>query len=295
MFQSNNNASFVSHLFFVSGQGLNQADVPLPGIPWGCDSPPGEKSQVFTAPQTLGFGPFPCFNALTMADLLDKQNISWKYYTAKVSVPRPMDLGELWSIFDAFSRVRYGPEWAGGSNAKVINPSTQIINDVNAGNLAAMNWVTPPAIVSDQVRLSVGNSPAYVASIVDAIGQSQYWNNTAIFIVWDDWGGWYDHEPPILLDNEGPGFRVPLLAISPYAKRNYISKTRYEFGSLLKFAEQALNVPSLGQTDARATSVADMFDFSQAPAKFAPFSNERTRHQIMDLDRAAQGGPIPDY
>ncbi len=86
--------------------------------------------------------------------------------------------------------------------------------------------------------------PSWVASVVNAIGESSYWNTTAIVVIWDDWGGWYDNAPPPQLDFRGLGIRVPCLIISPYAKQGVVSHTQYEYASILKFIEQAFNLPA---------------------------------------------------
>ena len=87
--------------------------------------------------------------------------------------------------------------------------------------------------------------PEWVASVVNAIGEGPLWKSTAVFVVWDDWGGWYDHVTPPQLDRMGLGFRVPFIAIGPYAKRHYVSHVRHEFGSIVKFVEDVFGLPSL--------------------------------------------------
>ncbi len=91
--------------------------------------------------------------------------------------------------------------------------------------------------------------------------------------MWDDWGGWYDHVAPPQLDRIGLGFRVPLIVISPYARRGYVSHAQHEFGSILKFTEEAFALPSLGTTDARSDDLADCFDYAQKPAPFVPIED----------------------
>ncbi|MGC1380264.1 MAG: alkaline phosphatase family protein, partial [Candidatus Baltobacteraceae bacterium] len=121
-------------------------------------------------------------------------------------------------------------------------------------------------------------------SIVNAIGQSQYWDTTALVIVWDDWGGGYDHGPPPQLDYAGLGFRVPMIVVSPYAKQGYVSHTQYEFGSVVRFVEDVWNLGRLGTTDTRAASIDDVFDFSQQPRKFtkiqAKYSKQYFERQL---------------
>jgi phospholipase C len=113
-----------------------------------------------------------------------------------------------------------------------------------------------------------GTGPDWIASIVNAIGESSYWSSTAIFITWDDWGGWYDHVSPTIYNSYELGMRVPLIVVSPYAKAHYVSHVPYEFGSILKFAENVFGLPSLGTTDVRANDLSDCFEFSRAPRRF---------------------------
>ncbi len=91
-------------------------------------------------------------------------------------------------------------------------------------------------------------------------------------MTWDDWGGWYDHVPPPIINRYELGFRVPLLVISPYAKRGYVSKVTHEFGSILAFSEEAFGIPkgALKATDRRADDLMDGFDFTQGPRAFVP-------------------------
>ncbi len=91
-----------------------------------------------------------------------------------------------------------------------------------------------------------------------------------MFVLWDDWGGWYDHVPPPVLDFDGLGIRTPLLVVSPYALRSSVAHTQYEFGSILAFVEQNFNLAPMAASDARANPFAggDVFDFSQKPRKF---------------------------
>jgi phospholipase C len=116
-----------------------------------------------------------------------------------------------------------------------------------------------------------------VASIVNSIGNAKtcdggagYWSDTAIIVTWDDWGGWYDHVTPPIRNYNELGLRVPLLVISPYARRGYVSKVQHEFGSILAFAEETFGIPkgSLKSTDASADDLSDAFDFSQKPRAF---------------------------
>ncbi len=206
------------------------------------------------------------FSYSTLRDVLDAKQISWKYYTPSIHSSLA---GAYWNAFDAIKAVRYGSEW----NSNIRSPEKRVFGDITAGRLASVSWVIPDGIDSDHSGFANHDEgPSWVAQVVNAIGESQYWNSTAIIIVWDDWGGWYDHVPPPQLDYTGLGFRVPMLVVSPWARHGVVSHTQYEFGSIIKFVEDVYGLPSLGTTDVRATSIEDAFDFSQSPSKFAPIS-----------------------
>jgi phospholipase C len=272
MFPTEFGPSYTAHLTLVAGTdslSRSRAEVNFPSAhPNDCDSPPGTRSSTVDKKRQVDTdtGPFPCFTQfLSMANTLDAAKISWKYYVTKV-----LNAG-IWSPFEAIKYVRDGPDW----NTDIIAPQTRILTDPGAGQLADVSWVTPSHPDSDHPGAHSPLGPSWVTSIVNAIGESSYWNSTAIVILWDDWGGFYDNAPPPQLDFRGLGIRVPCLIISPYAKQGYVSHTSYEFGSILKFIEEAYNLPNLGltrdgYTDKRANSIEDSFDFTQSPRPFKP-------------------------
>ena len=117
-------------------------------------------------------------------------------------------------------------------------------------------------------------------------------------VVWDDWGGFYDNAVPPKQDKEGGlGFRVPMLVISPYAiagsssQGGYISHTQYEFGSLLKYIEENWNLPTLGTTDQRATSIDDMLNYTQTPRQFKMIPSQHSAKFFMSRPRVQHGDP----
>ncbi len=277
MFEPFSSASFGAHLFTVAGQSDRAIDNPSKS-PWGCDAPIGTVVPIYNESQggeTNGL--FPCFSMPTLADALDARGLRWRWYATNNT-----DFGYLWSTYDAINQIRNGPDWS----AYVVNPPAQIVTDVGAGTLAAMTWVTPTEATSDHPISTSNLGPAWIASVVDAIGGSQFWNSTAIFVMWDDWGGWYDHVPPPVVGPVGLGIRVPFILISPYAKPGYVSHVAHSSGSVLHFAEEALNLPSLGTEDARADDLADMFNFSQTPLKFTHFA---VSNRVRVLRAATQG------
>lgn len=210
---------------------------------------------------------FPCFNHQTLLDLLDSKGISWKYYT-----PLPYF---LWTGPDAISHIRYSADWT-----KVSVPESNIFNDINRSQLPAVSWVIPTGSNSDHARNDSTAGPSWVGDVVNALGTSKYWNNTVVFVTWDDWGGWCDHVKPQIYNSYELGFRVPLIVSSPYAKAGYVSHTPHEFASILKFVEAKFSLGSLGYTDARADDLSDCFNFSQAPLSYHPVSVRYTTEQL---------------
>ena len=291
MFQTQGSSSYTAHQDLIAGDTPYSPDVDVidaPSLgPWGCDAPKG------TTVPTIGkygaytqTGPFPCFKYATMRDLLDDAHVSWKYYTP--SLAEPALGGWAWNAFDSIHAVRYGPEW----NTNVSSPNTNFFTDVANGQLPNVSWVIPDGNDSDHPGHDSDTGPSWVAQVVNAVGRSKYWKSTAIVVVWDDWGGMYDHVPPPQLGFGGLGFRVPMLLVSPYAKHGYISHTQYEFASILKFAEDNWDLGRLGRNDRRANSIVDCFDFTQSPRKFGTISAKYSLQYF--LRRPPSNVPVDD-
>jgi phospholipase C len=266
MFQSNQGPSFPAHQYLISGTSTTVANGQYKAAdnPYvdnhadggGCDAPAEALVATIDPQGNPGNPVYPCFDRPTLADSLDNQGFSWRYYQMKAGPG-------LWHAYDAIQHIRFGKD-----NSDIVYPSDTILGEINLGVLKNVSWVTPSGADSDHAGNGGKGGPAWVASIVNAVGNSQYWNNCAIFIVWDDWGGWYDHVPPPIYNSYELGMRVPLVVVSPYAKPGYVSHTQYEFGSILKFIEETFGLASLGTTDVRANSVSDMFDFKKRPRAF---------------------------
>ncbi len=281
MFQSNQGPSFPAHQYILSGSSAQNANPDslyaaenAVGNTAGCIAPP--NGYVFLINLVTGDESqkaYPCFDHSTLTDTLDSANLSWKYYTAK------NDPGTIWNAPNAIKHICVpdpgntactGPEWTGN----VILDPTHILTDIQNGQLPSVSWVIPDGINSDHGGSTATTGPSWVASIVNTVGNSQYWSNTAIFVTWDDWGGWYDHVPPSAIHNNYEyGFRVPLIVISPYAKAGYVSHVAHHFGSILKFVETNWGLPAIGAgtySDAYSDTddLADCFDYSQAPLTF---------------------------
>ena len=168
-----------------------------------------------------------------------------------------------------------------------------MLTDIANGQLPAVSWVIPNGQASDHPVGTDGSGPSWVASIVNAIGSSPYWSNTAIFIAWDDWGGWYDHVAPTVINSYEYGFRVPLIVVSPFAKPGYISHVTHDFGSILKFIEKVYNLPSLGYADAPADDLSDCFNFNQTPLTFQTIAAQFDASHFLN-DTRPPGDPDDD-
>lgn len=283
MFQTEGSGSFTAHQDLIAGGTAiseNESLIDNPNEqPWACDAPAGTTVPVIDriTKHELMHGPFPCLSYPTLRDVLDPAGLSWRFY-----YPAPPGVGPslLWDAFSAIKAVRYSPQWV---NNRVLD--SQIFSDIDDGGLANVSWVTPNAPNSDHPGENSDTGPSWVTQVVDAIGEGPQWNSTAIIVVWDDWGGFYDNVRPPQIRYTGLGFRVPCLIISPYAKKNYVSKTQYEFGSILKFIEDNWSLKRIGTSDADPTtnSIVDSFDFTKPARKFVPikakYSKEFFLHQ----------------
>ena len=149
--------------------------------------------------------------------------------------------------------------------------SQQFVKDAAAGNLASVSWVYPPNLQSEHPNDNVAFGMQWTVEQINAIVQGGLWNKTAIFISWDDWGGWYDHVTPANIEKwtDGSQFRygsrVPCLVMGGYAKAGYISKVLHSFVSIVKFCEDNFGLAPINQRDAAADDMADCFDFTQTP------------------------------
>jgi len=278
MFASNFDASsFISHQYIISGQA--QSAVNYPYTAWGC--PGGSGDQIATVgPQRQVPSSYEvvCWDPTTLGDELDSKGISWAYYATSYS-----GSPGIWSAYQAIKHIYYGPDWS----KDIISPPSQFLTDVANGNLRAVSWVTPTCGNSDHAGCGSNTGPSWVTSLVNTIGESKYWNSTAIFIIWDDYGGWYDQAPPAFVDYDGLSFRIPMLVISAYAKQGYVSHVHYEHGSILKFVENTFGLARLAASDKRANSPGqDCFNFTLPPRKFVPIQSKYDanyfKHQPID-------------
>ena len=285
MFQPDTSWSLPAHLFLVSGWSAKCAQR---GNPMSCvnaaqapGSPPGEPENL------TGAAPDYAWTDLTY--LLHKQHVSWRYYVFKgaqpdcaddqmlcKAIPQDAKTPGIWNPLPWFDTVKQDRQ------AENVAPFGDFLAAARTGTLPAVSWLTPAQAVSDHPPALVSRGQAYVTGVVDAIMRSPDWSSTAIFLAWDDWGGFYDHVRPPKVDANGYGLRVPGLVISPYAKRGYVDHQVLSFDAYLKFIEddflhgRRLDPRTDGRPDPRpdvrerAKVLGDLrrdFDFSQSPRR----------------------------
>ncbi|MBV8067240.1 MAG: hypothetical protein JO113_04625 [Candidatus Eremiobacteraeota bacterium] len=264
MFQSQLDESFVAHQYIIAAQA--ESSVNIPYGPWGCVPGPDEGVATLTRGRTLGNREKPCFDYQTLGDELDEAGLTWRFYTSWYKGPG--DSSAIWSSYQAVKHIFDGPDWT-----NVITPQKRFIKDVRAGRLANFMWITPMCKDSDHPGCGGGFGPSWVSALINAVGESKFWDSTVVFVQWDDWGGFYDPVPPPFKDYDGLGFRVPLIVISAYAKRDYVSHVQYETASVLRYAEDLFGLGQLASADRRAVSPAvDCLDFTQRPRRFVPIA-----------------------
>ena len=318
MFQTNQGPSFPAHQFLFGGTSAPSAaddaaanfaaeNVIKGSGSAGCIAVAGALVSIIDPDNNNGeeYGSYPCYEHLTMGDLLNNQStpLSWKYYTLKDN--------SIWTAPNAIQHICLssgpGGQCTGAIWTQHVDTTpAHVLRDIGACSLAAVSWVIPIGQNSDHAGSTKAiGGPSWVASIVNAIGTKAecadgqtYWNNTAVLITWDDWGGWYDHEAPTILSgSQGDyqyGFRVPLIVVSAYTPPAYVDNTRYDFGSILRFVENNFNLGSLGFADARsATDLSSFFNLTQAPRPFQQI-NTRLNAEFFLNDKRTPEPPDTD-
>ena len=283
MFQPDLSWSLPAHLYLVSGWSARcsvrdvaascRSAVQAPG------SPPGEPQN------TTGAVPDYAWTDLTY--LLHRAHVSWRYYVAKgaepdcgdnamfcTAVPQDAKTPGIWNPLPYFDTVRHDEQLGN------VAPLREFFAAARAGTLPAVTWITPAQAVSEHPPALVSRGQTYVTSLINAIMRSKDWSSTAIFLSWDDWGGFYDHVQPPHVDAQGYGLRVPGLVISPYARRGFIDHQVLSHDAYLKFIEDdflagaRLNPKTDGRPDPRPDvresapilgNLKKEFDFSQKP------------------------------
>ena len=268
-FASAQGPSFPNHLFTIAAQSGGAHENPPQDAEllrehhqetglfksWGCDALPSAYIKV-TDSEGIEKKVAPCFDFLTEGDLLTQAGIPWAYYAATQE-----QNGYIWSAYTAVRHIRKDPEiWQ-----RHIFPVDDFVEHARAGLLPPVTWVTPRFEVSDHPEYSMCQGENWSTKVVNAVMEGPQWEDTAIFLTWDDYGGFYDHVPPPQVDDFGFGIRVPLLVISPYAKQGSVTSELGEFSSVLRFVEDNWGLTQLTDRDRDATPLISAFDFTQEP------------------------------
>jgi phospholipase C len=287
MFESDASWSLPSHLYLVSEW---SAFCSLKGDPASCHSAPENPGFPPDFARRLG-NPLPTTPNYAWTDityLLHKYGVSWAYYVFKGSQPdcdnsasiscAPVGQNArtpgIWNPLPYFTDVQQNDQ------LRNIKGLSDFYADARAGTLPAVSWITPNGAVSEHPPGLISTGESYVTGLINAIMQSPDWSSTAIFLTWDDWGGFYDHVAPPQVDDQGYGLRVPGLVISPYARQGLIDHQTLSFDAYVKFIEddflggQRLDPQTDGRPDPRpdvrenSPLLGDLtkdFDFTQSP------------------------------
>ena len=299
MFEPNASWSLPAHLLMVSGW---SAKCSVKGDPMSCVDAPDLPA---TPPDFKGNlrHTVPDYAWTDLTYLLHKHGVTWRYYifsgtqpdceddAALTCKPIPQDATTpgIWNPLPWFSTVR--ENWQLDNVTSLRN----FFKAAKRGKLPAVSWIVPTQKVSEHPPGTVSAGQAYVTTLVNAIMRSPNWKSTAIFLAWDDWGGFYDHVVPPTIDLSSYGLRVPALVISPYAKRGYIDHQTLSFDAYLKFIEdvfldgERLNPKTDGRPDPRPYvredvailgDLAQDFDFTQKPRPpllLSPYPGQRRK------------------
>jgi phospholipase C len=280
MFEPNVSWSLPAHLFLVSEWSARCST----SDPMSCRNAlelPAQLSPVVPAP------PAPDYAWTDLTYLLYRQHVSWKYYIEDGLQPDCTDgdipcvpfrqvptTPEIWNPLPFFDTVRNDNQMGN------IQGLESFYVDLKNNNLPAVSWIMPNLAVSEHPPATLSMGQAHVTKVIDQIMHSPAWASTAIFVAWDDWGGFYDHVVPPKVDINGYGLRVPGLVISPYAKRGYIDHQALSFDAYVKFIEddflggQRLDPANDGRPDPRPTvresvsilgNLVNDFNFAQQP------------------------------
>jgi phospholipase C len=283
MFEPTTSWSLPAHLFMVSGWSAHCAER---GGPRTCvnavqapGSPPDDRQNAT--------GAVPNYAWTDLTYLLHRNHVSWRYYVASGSqpdcdddafackaVPQSAKTPGIWNPLPWFQTVHED------SQISNVAPTSEFLRAARRGTLPAVSWVVPSQKVSEHPPGLVSDGQAYVTRLVNAVMRGPDWGSTAIFVSWDDWGGFYDHVAPPQVDENGYGLRVPGLVISPYARRGFIDHQVLSFDAYLKFIEDdflhgaRIDPRTDGRPDQRPDvrerarilgNLAADFDFAQTP------------------------------
>jgi phospholipase C len=286
MFESVRSWSLPAHLYMVSGWSAicHHGNDPMACRSAAYPNTPPDWQRV----KGVRYPVAPNYDWTDITWLLYRHHVSWGYYVLKgnepdceqgsqvtcVPVPQGSRTPGIWNPLPYFETVKEDRQ------LRNIQPLDNFLAQAQAGSLPAVSWVIPNNKVSEHPPDLVSDGQAYVTGLINAIMRSPDWDSTAIFLAWDDWGGFYDHVRPPFVDHMGYGLRVPGIVISPYARQGYIDHQILSSDAYLKFIEDdflgghAINPATDGRPDSRpdvrewATILGDLsrdFNFHQAP------------------------------
>jgi phospholipase C len=242
MFEPNSSWSLPAHLFLVSEW---SAKCSVPGDAMSCVNAlqkPQDPPDFRHPPGAPNPPPDYAWTDLTY--LLHKHDVSWAYYVFKGSEPDCEDdsiscppakqayrTPGIWNPLPYFTTVQENDQ------VKNVQPLSSFYAAARKGTLPAVSWISPNSRVSEHPPALVSRGQSYVTRLVNTIMRSPDWPSTAIFLTWDDWGGFYDHVAPPRVDRNGYGLRVPSLVISPYARKGFVDHQILSFDAYAKFIE----------------------------------------------------------
>ncbi|HEX4492657.1 MAG TPA: alkaline phosphatase family protein [Acidimicrobiia bacterium] len=278
MFGSGRSWSLPEHLSLVSDW---SARCSVQGDPMSCENE-------LDAPEDARFEPNPNYAWTDVTHLLDQSHVSWGYYVFDGSEPDcedPDDIGcvplpQSYRTGSIWNPLPYFTDVAQDGTLGNVQSVDNFVAAAHNGTLPAVSWVLPTNSVSEHPPAKLSDGTKYMSYMINQLEQSPDWDSSAIFLTWDEWGGFYDHVNPPTIDGNGLGIRVPSILISPYAKQGYIDHGVHSFDSYQKFIEdvfldgQRLDPTTDGRPDPRpvvrenAPQLSDFtndFDFTQAP------------------------------
>ena len=276
MYSATSSWSAIAHLYMVSGW---SAHCTVPSDPMTCST---------TLDANYGSPP-PEFAWTDITWLLHAANVSWGYYVYPDNRGQMMGLEDPEEGAVPFQTYSIGSDWnplpdfddvKSDNQLSNIQPGVNFETAAKGGTLPAVSWVIPNFKFSDHPPSSVADGQTFVSTLVNDVANGPDWSTTAIFVTWDDWGGFFDQVNPPNVDAGGYGFRVPGLVISPWSKHGYVDHQELSFDAYLKFIEdvflssQRIDPRNDGRPDSRPdvrenyTNLGDLtndFDFSQPP------------------------------
>jgi len=267
-FASAGGPSYPNHFFFIagtSGGAIDNAEnidtVTMEDgrkfKSWGCDAAGEDVFVLVRDDEGNTTKHDTCFSFPTVGEQLTSIGVDWTYYSAV-----PGQVGYFWNAYNGIENVFHTDLWH-----EHTRPIDRIVDDIEAGALPPVTWATPVFQLSDHPPFSTGHAHNWVTDIVNAVMRSDQWEHTAIFLTWDEWGGFYDPVLPPALDPVGLGIRVPMLTISPYTRRGLIDTEVGEFSSPLRFISDNWNLPYLTDRIANTHGFEHVFDFGSDPRK----------------------------